>query len=69
MNYHRWLLALAQPFDQNHGAYYFGKRANFGGDKYLGLRTVGNYQTVLILTSAKNDTLWSFGNRNETWYD
>ncbi len=69
LDYHRWMLALVQPFDPNDGAYYYGKRANFGGDKYLGLRTVGNYQTILTLASAKNDSLWCFGNRTKNWYE
>ncbi len=67
LDYHRWLFALVHPFDDDHGAYYYGKRGNFGGDNYLGLRTVGNYQTILMLASAKADTLWSFGNRKKGW--
>ena len=60
--------ALATPVDPDHGAYYFGKRGNFGGDGYLGFRPVANYQTALILASAKNNTLWSFGNREKDWF-
>jgi hypothetical protein len=67
MDYHQWMLALAHPIDEDHGAYYFGKRGNFGGDGYLGYRPVANYQTALILASAKNNTLWSFGNREKNW--
>ncbi len=67
LDYYRWLFALCTPEDDDHGVFYYCKRDNFGGDGYLGYRPVGNYQMVLLLNSARNDTLWSFGNRTTEW--
>ncbi|MCU0796887.1 MAG: DUF6288 domain-containing protein [Akkermansiaceae bacterium] len=68
LDYHRFVLALCSPVDPAQGAYYYGVRTNFGGDGYLGFRTVGNYTTAMILHSVRKDTLWSFGNREKSWY-
>ena len=65
-NYHKWLFALVDPGEKG-SLYYFPKRSNWGGDVYLGLKTVGNYQIALALLSAKEDTLWMFGNRKKNW--
>lgn len=68
LDYHKWLLALVTPSNPGHGAYYYSKRDNNGGDGYLNYRTVANYQTLMMLTSARDDTLWSYGNYTEKWY-
>lgn len=68
MDDYRWMFSLVQPANLEHGSYYYGQRKNHGGDGYCNRRLVGNYTTIMMLTSHRNDTLWMFGNRERNWY-
>ena len=66
---YRWMFSLVQPANLDHGSYYYGQKHNSGGDGYCKYRLVGNYMTLMMLNSHRNDTLWLFGNRERGWYD
>ena len=62
------MYSLVQPANFEHGSCYYGHRGNHCGDGYCKRRLVGNFTTLMTLCSARDDTLWMYGNRKREWY-
>lgn len=65
---YQWMYALTTPPNAKEGVYYYGCRDNHTGDKYLKYQHVGNWLTIMTLSTHRDDTLWSFGNRTRDWF-
>lgn len=68
LDYHKWVFGSVLPSDleAKNGLLYFAKERNIGGDKYLGIDTVANYQIILALNAIQQN-LWIHGNRKKQW--
>lgn len=68
MDEYRWLYSLKQPANFKYGMHYFGDRENTGGDEYCNKRYVANIQSIYLMNSHRENTLWMSGNRKKNWY-
>lgn len=62
-----WLPYLELCRSSEEGAQYFGNKANYGGDDYLGFDAIGNATVGLMLASGRSD-LFLFGGTKKGWF-